>query len=161
MHVFFELTKNCVRCSMPAWSRLLVGSSSSNKSASCISADASKSRACCPPENARTFFPWSATKCTASSTLSIRGSMSYTLVGKHDSKNSRTVMSSCSLGITWRAWATFKPCVMCTTPDSGVWAPVMMSSRVLLPAPFWPMMVFLVPRRTEKLTSFKIGLLCP
>src|SRR3989338_6938854 len=86
---------------MPSRSRLFVGSSKRRRSEFWMRAEASKSRACWPPENELTILSWTFScplRFTTSSTSSIRGSISYIFFWKHFSKNSRMVRSTSSAG---------------------------------------------------------------
>ena len=161
MTVFSYSLRKSVRWAMPALSKLFVGSSSSKISGFWISAEASKSRACCPPENDLTILSCGAERCTTSKTASIFGSISYAFFEKHFSKNSRTVKSNWSRGITCRAVAIERLASILTFPESGFASPVINVKSVLLPAPFCPIRANFIPCRTEKLTSSKIGFACP
>ena len=150
-----------MRCEIPALSKLFVGSSSKSRSGSCMRADANKSLACCPPEKDFINLSFCAGRFTARSTASILGSMAYTFSGKHFSKNSRTVNGSSCCKITCLECAIVSSLLIFACPEVGLRFLVRSKKSVDFPAPFWPITVVFEPKRNEKLTSSKIGLLCP
>ncbi len=154
-----------MRCSIPATSRLLVGSSSNSTSGFWIRADASSSRACWPPEKLPMIRSLKVSACfslgarfTISRTASIFGSISYVFSEKQFSKNARTVSSSSGRGIIWRDSAIVVFGWRLIEPSSALWGLLISENRVDFPAPFWPMSVSFEPRRTTKLASLRIGL---
>src|SRR3989338_7898332 len=144
---------------MPALSKLLVGSSRKRTSGFCINADANKSRACCPPDKSLIILSCGTLKLVTASASSIFGSMSYTFLEKHFSKNSLTVSFKSSREIICLAVAIVILFAMLIAPDSGADSPIIKLKMVLLPAPFCPINVIFEPRRTAKLASTKQGLL--